>query len=435
MKRNRRQFLSSAASAAALAAAAPASATPSPAAEAGPAVNNGKVDWDAVRNDFPWIHNSLWLSGCDYHPLSVHSQKMVDTYYKWRVGGPKGGGSRFTGEMQRETKEMFGKAINAHPDEIAFIHNTTEGENIVIAGMDLVRKKGNVVLDDLHYQASKFIYHMLEREGDIELRVVRSHKDGYWRTDPKDMVAAIDDNTLLVSMALVSNINGFLHDAKATSDAAHAHGAYVYADIIQGAGAIPIDVKALGIDFAAAGTYKWLQGDMGFGFLYVKDDLQGTVVKRTRYGTRQFSNPNRAQADSKFDLRPGAVIYESSSTLPWVQGMIAHAALKYIHQVGIANIYAHNKRHVDRLQREMPKLGYPAITPPGNPTSVVSFLTPNQDETRAKLDKAFGYFVVALKRWEFTHPSGETHLIKGVRIGPSIYNNDADLDRFLNALA
>ena len=264
---------------------------------------------------------------------------------------------------------------------------------------------------------------------------VRSHKDGHWRTDAKDMVAAIDDNTLLVSMALVSNINGFLHDAKATSDAAHVHGAYVYADIIQGAGAIPIDVKALGIDFAAAGTYKWLQGDMGFGFLYVKDDLQGTVVKRTRYGTRQFSNPNRAQADSEVRPASGRGDLREQQHAALGAGMIAHAALKYIHQVGIANIYAHNKRHVDRLQREMPKLGYPAITPPGNPTSVVSFLTPNQDETRAKLDKAFGYFVVALKRWEFTHPSGETHLIKGVRIGPSIYNNDADLDRFLNALA
>ena len=429
MRANRRQFLTSTA---ALAAAA---ASPTVAAETGPRIRDGKVDWDAVRNDFPWIENSLWISASDYHPLSIDAQRMVDTYYKWRVGGPKGGGSRFSGEMQRETKELFGKVIGASPDEIAFIHNTTEGENIVVAGMDLVNKKGNIVLDDLHYQASKFIYHMLEREGDIELRVVRSHKGDRWRTDSKDMAAAIDDDTLLVSMALVSNINGFLHDAKATSDAAHAHGAYVYADIIQGAGAIPIDVKALGIDFAAAGTYKWLQGDMGFGFLYVKDDLQGTVVKRTRYGVRQFSNPNRAQADSKFDLRPGAVIYESSGTLPWVQGMIAHAALKYIHELGIANIHAHNQRLVDRLQREMPKLGYPAITPPGNPTSIVSFLTPNQEETRAKLDKAFGYFVVALKRWEFTHPSGEARVIEGVRIGPSVYNNDDDIDRLLNALA
>ena len=427
MRTNRRRFLTSAAALTAASAAA--------GADIGPRITNGQVDWDAVRNDFPWIQNSLWLSASDYHPLSIYSQRALETYYKWRIGGPRGGGSRFSGGMQRETKEMFGRIINAKPNEIAFTHNTTEGENIVIAGMDLVRKKGNVVVDDLHYQASKFIYHMLEREGDIELRVVRSRKDDFWRTDPNDMIAAIDDNTLLVSMALVSNINGFLHDAKATSDAAHAHGAYVYADVIQGAGAVPIDVKALGIDFASAGTYKWLQGDMGFGFLYVKEDLQGAVVKQTRYGTRQFSNPNRAQADSKFDLRSGAVIYESSSTLPWAQGMIAHAALKYITTLGIPTIRKRVKPMTDRLLKEMPALGYPAITPPGNPTPIVSFLTPDQDKVRAKLDKAFGYFVIALKRWEFTHPSGDARVIKGVRIGPSIYNNDDDLDRLLNALA
>jgi len=427
MKTNRRRFL---ASAAALAAAPAASG-----ADIGPKITNGQVDWDAVRNDFPWIQNSLWLSASDYHPISIHSQRAAETYYKWRTGGPKGGGARLTGGMERETKEMFGSLINAKPSEIAFTHNTTEGENIVVAGMDLVRKKGNVVLDDLHYQASKFLYHMLEREGGIELRVVRSRKDDFWRTDSRDMIAAIDDNTLLVSMALVSNINGFLHDAKVTSDAAHAHGAYVYADIIQGAGAIPIDVKALGIDFACAGTYKWLQGDMGFGFLYVKEELQGTVVKQTRYGTRQFSSPNRAQADSKFDLRPGAVIYESSSTLPWAQAMIAHAALKYITTLSIPTIRNKVKPMTDRLLKELPLLGYPAITPPGNPTPIVSFLTPDQDKVSAKLDKAFGYFVIALKRWEFTDPSGETRVIKGVRIGPSIYNNDEDLDRLLNALA
>ena len=171
MRTNRRRFLTSAAALAA----APAAAG----ADIGPKITNGQVDWDAVRNDFPWIQNSLWLSASDFHPLSIYSQRALETYYKWRIGGPRGGGSRFSGDMQRETKEMFGQVINAKPNEIAFTHNTTEGENIVIAGMDLVRKKGNVVLDDLHYQASKFIYHMLERDGDIELRVVRSRKDDF----------------------------------------------------------------------------------------------------------------------------------------------------------------------------------------------------------------------------------------------------------------
>ena len=67
--------------------------------------------------------------------------------------------------------------------------------------MDLARKKGNIVLDDLHYQASKFIYYMLERESDIELRVVRSHKDDHWRVDSEDMAAAIDASALVVYRA------------------------------------------------------------------------------------------------------------------------------------------------------------------------------------------------------------------------------------------
>jgi selenocysteine lyase/cysteine desulfurase len=216
---------------------------------------------------------------------------------------------------------------------------------------------------------------------------------------------------------------------------AHAHGAYVYADIIQGAGAIPIDVKALGIDCAACGTYKWLGGDRGFGFLYVREDLQDSVVKRSRYGATQFSNPNNAQADSQFKLMPGAFMYESSNVVAEACGAATHASLKYIHQLGIHNIRAHAKPLIDLLQKEMPRLGYPPITAPDTPTSVVSFLAPDYAGMNAKLKKAFGHSVVAPRRWEFTRPSGEAYVIEGVRISPSIYNNENDINRLLEALA
>lgn len=71
-----------------------------------------------------------------------------------------------------------------------------------------------------------------------------------------------------------------MEDAKRLSDLAHAHGAYLYADIIQAAGSVPVDVKALGIDFAACSNYKWLQGARGAGFLYVREDLQGAADER-----------------------------------------------------------------------------------------------------------------------------------------------------------
>ncbi|MFN0172178.1 MAG: aminotransferase class V-fold PLP-dependent enzyme [Bryobacteraceae bacterium] len=391
-------------------------------------------DWNAVRNDFPWLRRRLWISGADYHPIGIHSMRAMEKYLAWKVQGPGDGAAPFAGQQEIETKEMFARLINARSNEIAFVQSTTDGENLVVAGMRLGDTKGNVVIDDLHYQASKYLYRMLQKEGRIELRIVHHRGDPYWRVDPKDMEKAIDKNTRLVSLALVSNINGYLHDVRSTAAAAHAHGAYVYADIIQGAGAVPIDVKEMGIDFAACGAYKWLQGDSGFGFLYVREELQDSVVRRSRYGVRQFSSPTGAQADSRFSLRAGAARYETGS-FSYVGGACAHAALKYIHSLGIASIRAHAKGLTDRLQKELPAMGYPAITPPGNPTPIVSFRLPEYDKTAARLRQAFPDTVIALRRWEFTDDAGNVTLVPGMRISPSVYNHQGDLDRLLSVLA
>ena len=115
---------------------------------------------------------------------------------------------------------MFASLINANPDEIAFVLSTTDSENLVVAGLGLVERGGNVVIDDLHFAASRYLYTALEAAGHVELRVV-PHRD--WKIDIGDMERAIDRDTRLVSMALVSNINGYMHDARAVSEIAHAH--------------------------------------------------------------------------------------------------------------------------------------------------------------------------------------------------------------------
>jgi selenocysteine lyase/cysteine desulfurase len=89
----------------------------------------------------------------------------------------------------------------------------------------------------------------------------------------------------------------------------------------------------------------------------------------------------------------------------------------------------------DRLQKEIPKLGYQPITPPQNPTPIISFLTPDYQKTQTKINQAFGGETIAFRRWEVTDAAGNETVIPGMRISPSVYNNQSDVDRLLNALA
>lgn len=385
-------------------------------------------DFDAVRADFPRASSKPYLVAAETHPFNVNTLRAIEGYSQFRALGPGEGRIYFTRDMQSELKRLFADLINGKPEEIAFVMSTTHGENIVAAGLDLASRGGNVVIDDLHFPASIYLYAALEKLGHIELRIVR-HKG--WKIKFADMEKAIDPNTRLVSMALVSNINGYMHEAKAISDLAHANGALVYGDIIQAVGNTPVDVHAMGIDCCASSTYKWLMGDFGIGFLYVRKDLQGTAIKQTRYGLRAL----KGLRGRDFTLRDDASIYEGTTSIPNLPGMCAYEGLKYITKLGVDNIRAHAKPLTDRLQKEMPDLGYIPITPLDSPTPIVSFLTPDPKATRAKLDKAFGQRVVSHSRWRKTNDKGETETLNGIRIAVSVYNNDDDIDQLLNALS
>src|SRR5262245_66076794 len=352
---DRRQFLLSAAALAASAR----SVHASPPAD-------GSIFPASIRADFPIASEQTYLNSAAIHPMSVPASRALADHVQFRLKGAGEGRSDFGEEQQKDLKQRFAQLIGAKADEIAFVQNTSDGENIVVMGMDLPRRGGNVVLDELHFETSLYSYKSLEAKG-LELRVVK-HRN--WAIDINDMARAVDKNTHLVSMALVSNVNGYLHDARAISDLAHAHGAYVFADMVQAAGAVPIDVRAMGIDFGSAATYKWLMGERGFGFLYVRDDLQNTVVPTTRYGHRQIASFDRVGIT--WEPLPGAARYETG-TIPNSLALCSYTSLQYIERLGLANIRAHARQLTNRLQKEMPAIGYPSVTPKGNETPIVAF--------------------------------------------------------------
>lgn len=403
MSVDRRQFLLSAAALAAV---------PRPAFASSAA--DGEIFPPAVRADFPIASRQTYLNSAAIHPMSVPCSRALADHVQFRLNGAGEGRADFGEEQQKDLKRRFATLIGAKADEIAFVQNTSDGENIVVMGMDLPKRGGNVVLDELHFETSLYMYKSLEAKG-LELRVVK-HRN--WAIDIKDMERAVDRNTRLVSMALVSNVNGYLHDARAIGELAHAHGAYVFADMVQAAGAVPIDVRAMGIDFGSAATYKWLMGERGFGFLYVREDLQNTVVPTTRYGHRQIANFDRVGIT--WEPLPGAARYETG-TFPNALALCSHTSLQYIERLGLANIRAHARQLTERLQKELPALGYPSVTPPGNETPIVAFELKDAAETARKLKQA-GVAATIIDRE------------RRLRLSVSVFNTHADIDRLLGAL-
>ena len=129
-------------------------------------------DFTAIRADFPRASRQLWLAAAETHPYSIHTLQAIESYSSFRALGPGENRRSFTPEMQTEVKAHFAALIHAAPEEIAFVQSTTDGENIILAGLDLARVGGNVVIDDLHFEASKYMYTRLAEAGVIELRIV-----------------------------------------------------------------------------------------------------------------------------------------------------------------------------------------------------------------------------------------------------------------------
>lgn len=374
----------------------------------------GAVFPASVRDDFPQAAVETYMNAAALHPVGRFAAKAIQENLEYRMFGPGPGRSEFNAAKQAALKTKFGTLINAKPTEIAFTASTSDGENIVVLGLDLAKKKGNIVIDELHFTTSLYMYKELEKQG-VELRIVK-HRD--WRIDPADMDKAIDRNTRLVSLALVSNVNGFMHDCKAVSAIAHARGAHVFADIIQAVGCVPVNVKALGIDFASTGTYKWIMGERGFGFLYVREDLQGTVLPTTRYGHRQVSNFNRAELT--WEPMPGAARYETGGIAVLLAAAVSEG-IDYVQTLGIDKIRTHATQLTERLQRELPPLGYQPLTPAGNPTPILAFALKDAAATSKALHdgKVTGTVVANESR---------------LRLSVSVFNTHDDIDKVVEVL-
>jgi selenocysteine lyase/cysteine desulfurase len=381
------------------------------------------VDTTAVfprRRDFAFERGVTYISGAFTHPMPIAAADAYRDAVNRRatVGAAPSTASRV------DPRGAFAALINAKPSEISYIPNTSSGENLVVECLNVEKFDGNVVTDALHFEGALLHLIELQKQG-LDLRVVMP-RDG--RIDMTALERVVDRKTKLIEISLVSMYNGFQHDLKAVCDLAHAHGAYVYADIIQAAGAVPIDVRATGVDFAACATYKWLMGDFGLAFFYVREDLLDRVVHRPHWSYRSASDvdihlspfdPDRSKPVTWTPRRDAAGFFELGTVANAVAAALS-VSIPYIQQLGVENIQRYRQPLLARLQDEMPRLGFTAATPRDSTSPIVTFAARDTSEAARRLAAAKINVRVA-PYW--------------IRIAPSIYNDLHDVERLLDALA
>lgn len=360
-----------------------------------------------VREHFPIVQHATFLNTAYIAPSPISVVQAGRAFLETKAMRPLDVDVLL--RKEDEVRAQFASLIKAELDEIGILYATSEGENAIVAGLDL-RKGDNVVIDELHYETTFVLYRNLERLRGIELRII-AHRNGV--VDVSDFERHVDGRTRLVSVALVSNLNGFRHDMRPIADLAHAHGALFYTDAMQAVGVIDIDVRAMGIDFLCCGGYKWLFAGFGVAPLFVRRELLERL-SLDRFGDFQIK---KTLPNYQYELVDTAQKFEFASR---AYGEIyqLNAALAFLEGIGIPRIENHCVALAHRLHSGLVGQGHRMFTPPQNRSSIVAFYS---DKPAAELSKAF-----EAARIVVTARDG------AVRIAPALFNNTDDIDHCLD---
>jgi selenocysteine lyase/cysteine desulfurase len=359
-----------------------------------------------VREDFPVVDDRTYLNSAYIAP--VH--RAVIAASRAHVEA-KSKGSLQVGALIgacETVRAQFARMINATPDEIGLLFSTGDGENVIANGVGL-KAGDNVVVDDLHYTTEFVLYRALEASRGIELRIVKNRNGA---VTVKDFEPHVDQRTRIVSVAWVSNQNGFRHDMRPIADLAHANGALFYADAVQAAGMIALDVKAAGVDALCSGSYKWLMSEFGVAPFFVSKEMIDRVHS-DRIGEFAVA---KDEPDHHYQLVKTARKFEGTSRSFGAVSQL-HASLSYLENVGVARIEEHTVGMALRLYEGLAKQGYKMFTPPANRSSIVTFYCGKPlDEFRSAFRAA---------KIDVTIRNGQ------VRISPALFNNIDEIDRCL----
>lgn len=365
------------------------------------------------RREFPILDKTVYLISHSLGAMPRATFDRLQSYAEtWATRGVRAWAEGWW-EMPVSVGDQVGRIIGADPGNVVMQQNVSICQSLILScflPLPVNSKRNKIVYSELNFPSVMYVYETHARAHGLRIEAVRSD-DGM--TAPLErMLAAIDEETLLVPISHVLYKSAFLQNAKAIIDRAHEVGAMVVLDAYQSAGTVPFSVKDLNADFATGGSVKWLCGGPGAGYLYVRPELQSQLEPKTT-GWMAHESPFAFETEMRYAPNIMRFLHGSPS-IPALYA--AESGYKIINEIGLPAIREKSVRQTQRLIALAEEAGF-RVTSPKDPGQRGGTITV-WDENAAAITSELVHreFIVDYR------PGA------GVRISPHFYTKDEELD-------
>jgi len=316
--------------------------------------SDGLLAW---RSEFPILQSTTYLvsHSLGAMPRGVRS-RLNDYADTWAARGVRAWAEGWW-KLPVSAGDKVAAIIGAPAGSVVMHQNVSVCQALILSCFDFAGRRNKIVYEDLNFPSVMYVYEAQRRNG-AHIHMVPS-ADGI--SVPLDaMLAAIDEETLLVPISHVVFKSGYVQDLAAITRRAHEVGALVVADLYQSAGTVPVDVGAWDVDFATGGSVKWLCGGPGAGYLYVAPRLRHRLEPAVT-GWMAHERP--------FAFESGPIAYAHDATrflhgTPAVPALYAaEAGYEIITQIGVPEIRRKSMRQVRLLMDLARERGFTPRTP------------------------------------------------------------------------
>ena len=368
------------------------------------------------RDELPITEACVYLNHAGTSPLPRRSGQRMAEFAE--VSSRTG--DRVWSERMREAERVRGMAARlmgaARSHEVAFVENTASALSLVAEGFDW-QPGDNVVGAALEFPSNVYPWMSLAARG-VEYRQAEE-RDG--RIDPEELLSLLDDRTRMLALSWVQYASGFRSDLARLGRACRERGVLFVVDVIQGLGALRLDVERDLVDVAAGSVHKWLLGPEGLGLLYVSDHVVDRL-RPVRSGWRSMREQFK-WTDYELDWNDGAKRFESGTLN--IYGIAAlGGSLDLLYEAGIEAVERRVLALADRAARGLTDLGFNLVSSrePDEISGIVAATHPDLNPSDL-VRRLAGKDIIAAAR------------VGRFRISAHFYNTEEEIDRCLAEVA